>query len=145
MHLQRCTSLSHHRGHASITRRVNDRQYKYLNMNVIPSIKTDRKTHQCAYCQKTFTRSNYKIVHEKIHTKEKLYYCVFCDKTFSQSIGKTLHERIHTNEKPYQCAYCETDKCFSQLGIRLFMKGFSTLKINPTSVHTVTRLSLDQV
>ena len=79
----------------SIARRRSVEPVRGLVDNCFPS-----KKYQCAYCDKSFSRSSSKTKHERIHTNEKPYQCVFCNKSFSDSSGKTRHERIHTKDKP---------------------------------------------
>ncbi len=63
--------------------------------------------HTCHFCRKTFNRSDRLAAHiRQIHTLERPYNCHHCEKAFSTTGIRDMHERTHTGEKPYQCGFC---------------------------------------
>ena len=49
---------------------------------------------------------------QDVHEQSGSFACGFCDKKYSVSRDKILHEKKHTGEKPYHCEKC--DKGWSQ-------------------------------
>ena len=74
-----------------------------------------KKKHECQICGKTFTTSQSKNRHIRIHTGEKPYSCEICEKSFSQLIHKDTHMKTHL-QKTYSCDVCSLS--FSDLASR---------------------------
>ena len=67
----------------------------------------------CEFCTKTFARNEALTRHIKdLHELSGKFACGFCDKKYSKSRDKIVHEKKHTGEKPYHCENC--DKGWSQ-------------------------------
>ncbi len=76
----------------------------------IRQIHTLERPYKCHHCEKAFSTTGCRDVHERIHTGEKSYQCGFCAKYFATSSHLARHQRIHTGERAYQCTLC--DKSF---------------------------------
>merc|ERR1712029_282505 len=60
---------------------------------------TGKTNSTCNFCEKTFSRKESRIKHERIHTGEKPYNCSYCDKRFSDSSDRRSHEaHVHKRE-----------------------------------------------
>ncbi|XP_041664439.1 oocyte zinc finger protein XlCOF6.1-like isoform X3 [Cheilinus undulatus] len=68
--------------------------------------KSDKKSHCCSVCGKTFSLRGHFTVHMRNHSGEKPYSCSVCGKRFSQKCSLPSHMRIHTGEKPFCCSEC---------------------------------------
>ncbi|XP_013419812.1 oocyte zinc finger protein XlCOF6 [Lingula anatina] len=60
------------------------------------------KIYNCAYCEKTFTRGNTLVLHERVHTGKKVFKCEHCEKSFTRTTDLVEHEKIHE----LTCSYC---------------------------------------
>ncbi|XP_060647398.1 zinc finger protein 569-like [Drosophila nasuta] len=62
---------------------------------------------KCRYCDKAFSSSYAKRLHEKRHTGERSHICNSCGKGFIRSHDLKIHnKRLHTDERPFQCQLC---------------------------------------
>ncbi|XP_020496250.2 zinc finger protein 665-like [Labrus bergylta] len=68
--------------------------------------KTDKTSHECAECGKTFKMKCILNKHMKVHTGEKPFSCLKCGKRFTRKHGLTTHMISHTGEKPFSCSEC---------------------------------------
>jgi uncharacterized Zn-finger protein len=60
----------------------------------------------CKFCNKTFSRLNNLVIHQKAHFNKKEFKCNVCDQVFSRKHDLTRHQRIHSGEKPFHCEIC---------------------------------------
>ncbi|XP_043942901.1 zinc finger protein 850-like [Protopterus annectens] len=74
---------------------------------------TQKETHKCAKCNKSFTCASGLKKHQAIHTGLKPYKCTECSKCFTYLSNLRQHYAIHTGLKPYKCTECS--KCFTYL------------------------------
>ncbi|XP_041664285.1 zinc finger protein 320-like [Cheilinus undulatus] len=74
---------------------------------------SDKKSHSCSQCSRTFTRKCHLATHMRRHQKEKPSSCSDCGKRFKLKSSLAKHMVIHTGEKPFSCPEC--DKKFSKL------------------------------
>jgi hypothetical protein len=55
------------------------------------------------FCDQAFVHSSLLQYHElRIHLNLRKFSCRYCDKSFTRSSCRLIHERIHTNERPYR-------------------------------------------
>jgi KRAB domain-containing zinc finger protein len=50
----------------------------------------------CQFCQKTFTRKEHKINHERKHQVDQQFKCEICDKSFTRKEHMTNHTLWHS-------------------------------------------------
>ncbi|XP_067835256.1 zinc finger protein 420-like [Heptranchias perlo] len=85
---------------------VQDTPFKCWECSVEFAASSDLAQHQCprrtgpnlfncSLCRKSFTRSSYLLIHQRVHTGEKPFTCATCGRSFSQSSNLTRHQRIH--------------------------------------------------
>ena len=65
----------------------------------------------CKTCNKSFSRQDHLVDHNRTHTGERPYSCTTCNKEFSQRSNLVKHIRTHTDERPYSCTDCNKAFC----------------------------------
>jgi len=81
------------------------------NLKRLTIMHTGEKQYKCKKCDKSYTRKNTLLVHQKLHTSMKIkthaknsYKCKICNKIFTNIDGCLSHEREHV--KRYSCNVC---------------------------------------
>ncbi|RMB99878.1 hypothetical protein DUI87_23656 [Hirundo rustica rustica] len=92
--------------------RVETRENKSPQQNLMEQPHDREKPHKCLECGKSFSWNCLLIRHQHVHTGERPYECGECGMSFSHSYILIRHQRIHTKERPFQCEQCE--KSFNQ-------------------------------
>ena len=73
----------------------------------------DLKPFKCTLCKYETHNKSVLKVHGFFHNQqESKFSCNFCDKTFQRKMYLVLHTRSHTGEKPHKCGLCTSS--FSQ-------------------------------
>lgn len=110
-------TLTHHmKSHRSNFCSICKQHFPYKNKlhlhRCVPPVPSERVSHSCEFCGKTFANPSALRIHYVVHTGEKPYSCNLCGKGFTQKGNLKCHLRIHTGERPFRCAKC--GKTFTQ-------------------------------
>ena len=96
---------------SNVCQNVVQRSHNPTNNNIVCD--GGERRYICKTCNKSFSRQDYLVAHNRTHTCERPYSCTICNKAFSQQSTLVQHIRTHTGERPYSCTTC--NKAFSQI------------------------------
>ena len=93
---------------SNVCQKVVQRSHSPTNNNI--ACDTGDRRYICKTCNKSFSRQDHLVAHNRTHTGERPYSCTTCNKALQQC-NLVKHIRTHTGERSFSCQTC--DKSFS--------------------------------